>query len=150
MRIYLDTNAFIAAIEGWEQSDTHRALWSLFDLSEQRGGILVTSELSLAELLVKPLEMGLATVATGYLDLIANSRGLTAVHVNRGILILAAHIRKDDKSIKLPDAIHLATADHAECSIILTNDRHMASKRPQQCRQIAAAVIEETMQEITR
>ncbi len=136
MRIYLDTNAFIASVEGLEQADIHHALWKLFLLSEERGGVLVTSELALAEVLVKPLEMGRATLAAAYCSIIDTGPGLSVIPIDRTIVILAAHVRKDDRSIKLPDAIHLATAEREECSVILTDDRQMMAKRPEHCRPI--------------
>ena len=95
MRIYLDTNAFIPAVEG---SDPLRnAMESLLSIGDVRTGILVTSEITLAEFLISPLEKGQSTVATAYMELIDPRPGLEVVPVNRNVLILAAHIRSTTK-----------------------------------------------------
>lgn len=149
MLIYLDTNAFIAAVEGPEEEQARDALWRLFALSEERDGFLVTSELSLAEVLVKPLEMGLSKVTAAYCDLIQNGNGLVLAPIDRGILLLAAALRASDKSIKLPDAIHLATAERQGCSTILTDDRQMTARRPNLCRAVSAANIDFLVRELS-
>ena len=52
-RLYLDTNAFIFAVE--EQSERSNLLMDLFSASEAADrAMLITSELTLAEVLVKP------------------------------------------------------------------------------------------------
>ena len=148
MSIYLDTNVFIAAVEG-DRDEIRSAIWRLFAASELRGGVLATSELSIAELLVKPLEMELAAVVQSYSDLLTDGHGLTVVPVDRDVLIRAAHIRKDDRAIKLPDAIHLATADRTESSVILTDDKRLSAKRPGVCRPILVETLDAIAREFS-
>ena len=69
----------------------------------------VTSELTLAETLVKPLEIDRQDIADLYVDLIQNSDHLIVIPIDRSILVHAAHYRAR-LGIKLPDAIHVATA----------------------------------------
>jgi predicted nucleic acid-binding protein len=146
MRIYLDTNVLVLAVEGSDADDLHRALWEL--MSHNPGLLqLVTSELSLAEVLVKPLELGLAKVASTYCELVTDRAGLGVIPVDRDILILAARIRGDDRSIKLPDAIHLATAEREYCSMILTDDQQLTRKRPHLCRSPSVETINDIMRE---
>jgi predicted nucleic acid-binding protein len=147
MPIYLDTNVFIAAVEG-DQADVRSAIWRLFAASELRGGVLVTSELSIAELLVKPLELELAAVVATYSELLTDGHGLIVIPVDRDVLVRAAHIRKDDKAIRLPDDIHLATADRAGCSVILTNDKRLTSKRPSSCRSVLVDTVDSISREL--
>lgn len=61
-----------------------------------------------------------------YRDSIRNSNLLTVCPVTRDILIEAARLRSLS-SLRLPDAIHLATAINAGCSAFLTNDRGIAA-----------------------
>src|SRR2546425_12640208 len=98
MRIYLDTNCFIPAVEG--KGPLHDAVARLIGLGDDRAGLLVTSELTLAELLVAPLEKKQDTVVTTYLELVNPRPGLDVVPVDRSIIILAARIRSEDKTLK--------------------------------------------------
>jgi predicted nucleic acid-binding protein len=118
-KVYLDANFFIYALEAM-------APWARVAgevLASLDGGQLaaVTSELSLAECLVKPLELGRADVAGAYLELLKDHRFLSVTPVTREILIEAARLRGLSR-IKLPDAIHAATALQKGCSSFLTND----------------------------
>ncbi len=47
-----------------------------------------------------------------------------------GIFELAAQLRADHKSLKTPDAIHLATALHYGCDELWTNDERLAKIAP--------------------
>lgn len=53
-RIYLDTNIFIYAIEGYPEYQS--ILTSLFSLFDEGTYSAVTSELTLAEVLIKPMK----------------------------------------------------------------------------------------------
>jgi predicted nucleic acid-binding protein len=46
------------------------------------------------------------------------------VPVSRDILVAAARLRAET-NMKLPDAIHIATAQITGCSYLLTNDSHL-------------------------
>ena len=48
---------------------------------------------------------------------------LRLVPVSRPILIDAAALRAKHSALKLPDAIHVATARASGCEVLLTNDR---------------------------
>jgi predicted nucleic acid-binding protein len=82
----------------------------------------VTRELTLAEALVKSLEVGSQDIADLYAELIESSGRLLVVPIDRSILMDAALYRAP-LGIKLPDAIHVATAVTAGCEIFLSNDR---------------------------
>ena len=47
---------------------------------------------------------------------------MTVVPVTRDILRDAAHVR-GELGMKLPDAIHVATARERECKVFITNDK---------------------------
>ena len=120
--VYLDTNVFVYAVEGFAR---HRAfIEELFRQIEAGHVDAATSELSLAEALVKPLEIGRQDVADLYAELIQNSSRLTVIPIDRSILVDAALYRAR-LGIKLPDAIHVATAAASGCEIFLSNDRRI-------------------------
>ncbi|MEH2396173.1 PIN domain-containing protein [Nostoc sp.] len=56
----------------------------------------------------------------------SNSQNLTVIPVSRQVLIEAAKLRASI-NIKLPDAIHAATALLTQCSTLLTNDQRFRS-----------------------
>ena len=118
-RTYLDVNVFIYALEGHPQYlSVVQELFGAIDRGDIRA---VTSELSLAEALVKPLAEGRTDLQDLYARAIAPAPFLDVVPVTREVLIEAARIRARD-SARLPDAIHLATAIQSRCQIVLTND----------------------------
>lgn len=119
-RVYLDTNIWIYASEGYP-AFIHD-LTQLFQSIDRGNLSAVTSELSLAEALVKPFQNQDLAKQTIYKQLISNSQNLTVIPVNRDVLIEAARLRAN-VNIKLPDAIHAATALLTQCSTFVTNDQ---------------------------
>lgn len=119
-RVYLDTSIWIYALEGYPVFIHH--LTKLFQ-SIDRGNLnAVTSELSLSEALVKPFQNQDLAKQTTYKQLISSSQYLTVIPVSRDVLIEAARLRAS-VNIKLPDAIHAATALLTQCSTFVTNDQ---------------------------
>ncbi|MCL2641088.1 MAG: PIN domain-containing protein [Phycisphaerales bacterium] len=119
-KIYLDTNIFIYALEQHpEYADVVDRLFAHFDAAE---AVAFTSELALAECLVKPCADGNGDFQMRYQAAITTRPGLIVYSVSRSIIIRAAHIRAAHK-IRLPDALHLATALDAACDAFLTNDQ---------------------------
>lgn len=125
MRVYCDANVFIEALEG--EGPLARALDALFSSVARKSLTLVTSALTLAEILQKPLEDGDRTLVTAYLVLLSNDRSglVETVDVERAILVDAALIRARKKSLKLPDAIHIATAERSGCVRFLSRDQRL-------------------------
>ena len=120
--IYLDTNVIVYAVEGF---DEHQAfLNALFQLFDAGAAFALTSELTLAEALVRPLQIGRQDVVDLYLDLLQGSERLKVLPIDRPILIDAARQRAA-LGIRLPDAIHVATAVAGACEVFLSNDRRL-------------------------
>ncbi len=118
-KVYLDANFFIYFLEGSEPwASPARGISTALDRGECTA---VTSELSLAECLVKPMASGQVEFIRTYLGMLQDRRSLSLVQVTRNILIDAARLRAHSR-IKLPDAIHAATALQSECASFLTND----------------------------
>ncbi|HPD30955.1 MAG TPA: PIN domain-containing protein [Phycisphaerae bacterium] len=87
-----------------------------------------TSELTLAEVLVKPKQDKNAALVNEYCDFLEPSAALTLAPITQAILIEAAEIRAAT-GLKLPDAIHVATALAMQCDTLLTNDRAIRATR---------------------
>lgn len=117
---YLDTNIWIYALEGFPAyAPSLTEVLSQIDQGALRG---VTSELTLAETLVRPFQTGNQQQLDIYRQAIANAPYLTIVPIRRELLIYAAQVRAITK-LKLPDAIHAATALASQCTTFLTNDQ---------------------------
>ena len=83
---------------------------------------VVTSELTLLEVLVKPLRDGDDFLIALYRKVLLETKGLQCVGIALGVLLLAAQIRSDWR-LMTPDAIHAATAIQAGAPLFVTNDR---------------------------
>ena len=119
-RVYLDANVFIYAVE-----HVHPYAESLRPLIEAVGRDAVqayTSELTLAEVLVIPLRDGPAGLQAEYEVAVQSRGGLSVMPITRDTLVEAARLRAALPTLKLPDAIHAATARLHGCEVLLTND----------------------------
>ncbi|MGH9899333.1 MAG: type II toxin-antitoxin system VapC family toxin [Pyrinomonadaceae bacterium] len=118
-KVYLDTNIIIYAVEGFvELEDQIHALLQAIDDAEI---IAVTSELAVAEVLVKPLKDQNRKVQQAYKTFLTPTFALQIVPITLAVLEDAAYLCAMTK-LKLPDAIHLATAKISGCDCLLTND----------------------------
>lgn len=122
-RLYLDSNIFIYMLE--EPSGYEASVGELAANIDDGVIEALTSELSLAETLVKPFREAPEYVSV-YQRYITSRPHLEVVPVSRSILIEAAR-RRAHLKVRLPDAIHVATAVNAGCRIFLTNDAEIKS-----------------------
>jgi predicted nucleic acid-binding protein len=97
------------------------ALTWLFGEIDQRRVVGVTSELTLMEVLVKPLQNNNDALAQQYEDILSTEGSFYMAEVTKEILKDAANIRAAH-NLKTPDAIHAATALHYGCQDFVTND----------------------------
>lgn len=118
-KAYLDVNVFIYALEGFPEFDG--VLEELFAAIDKAAVKAVTSELSLAEALIKPFQTGNVQHQAVYDFAIRNRKAFEVVPVSRSILVEAARLCATT-GLKLPDAIHVTTALQSGCSVFLTND----------------------------
>ena len=118
-KVYLDVNVFIYALEGLEPwAGLLREAFTGLEKDEWQG---VTSELSLAECLVRPFQLGREDLVQLYQMALSPRDGLQVAPVDGPSLILAARLRARH-GLKLPDAMHAATAVQQGCTALLTND----------------------------
>jgi predicted nucleic acid-binding protein len=85
---------------------------------------LVTSAVTLLEVLIIPYRQGNVALAERYEALLSRSRGLRMVEIDRRVLKAAAQLRAVHGT-RTPDAIQLATAALYGCVAFLTNDRRL-------------------------
>jgi predicted nucleic acid-binding protein len=137
-RVYLDTNVFIAAFE--RKDALGLQIGRLFEIRRNsQTQSFVTSELTLSELLVAPFRNGDADLSGAYESLMTTNEWLQVIPVTKSVLKGAAWLRSLSISLKLPDAIHLATAMDARCTDVLTDD--LALGKLQLPADIAIAVL---------
>jgi predicted nucleic acid-binding protein len=117
--VYVDTNAIIYRVERIEPYLTaSKPLWDALD-----AGLIevVTSDLSLLEVLVKSLRDGNVTLVNLYRTVILGTAGLAAHPMTRSVLEAAARIRAQF-GLKTPDAIHAASSQATGATLFITND----------------------------
>jgi predicted nucleic acid-binding protein len=124
-RVYLDANVFVTAMENPGANSDHA--WWIMHAADDGKILAVTSEITLAEVLVKPIEIGDRKLTAMYEEMILSSERFEVVPVRRDILIGAARLRARRNSIRLPDAIHIATALACSCCCVVSNDQRLHS-----------------------
>jgi predicted nucleic acid-binding protein len=118
-RVYLDSSILIYTVEVnltfWK---TLEVLWRKFAEGEIS---LISSELIITEVLVKPLKSQNQQSIDSYNKLLFDS-GIELIPITRSLLISATNLRAKH-SLKTPDAIHAATSIDSNCNRFLTNDK---------------------------
>ncbi|MEF3365482.1 type II toxin-antitoxin system VapC family toxin [Methylocystis sp. 9N] len=122
-RIYLDANVFIDAFENDEVPVTRGR--RVLDHIRGGGAVGVISELVVAELLTKPLEIGDEELCSAYEGLFESSSTIETFPIDRHVLMQAARLRATVKSMRMPDAIHVATAKLHNCVAFVTADKRL-------------------------
>lgn len=122
-RVFWDTNLFVYLIEGTgAQAESVAALRRRMI---ERGDELLTSALTLGELLVKPVETGDDELRDLYTQTLEES--VTVLPFDARAAPRFAAIR-GDRSIRAPDAIQLACAAAGGTDLFITNDDRLSRK----------------------
>ena len=119
-RLYLDTAPLIYWSEAYP--DYVSKMDRIVDAIETTPLQALTSVITLTEVMVQPLRLGNTDLAQEYHDILVMRDDYILVEISTDIAISAAAIRARH-SLRTPDALHAATAIHAGCDAILTNDR---------------------------
>jgi len=120
-KAYLDANVFIYLLENVLYSDIVKKLIQQLNRTDCE---IFTSDITLAECLVKPFADNDISSQNLYIQSIKNSEFLTVKKVSRNVLIKAAKLRSCIGN-KLPDSIHLATALLSDCDVFIGNDKKL-------------------------
>jgi len=117
--IYLDSNTIIHFVEVRDRGIEH-----LLRLTDSGAVRLHASEVALAEILVKPLELGNAALIDIYEQFLSVDGAVAVQPVTRAILVSSARNRAGfgNKGI---DAIHIASALSAACTVFVSGDKRI-------------------------
>lgn len=123
-RIFWDSNLFIYLFENHpEFSQTVEDLWK--KMLERRDQLL-TSTLTVGEILVKPTSMGDGALCRRYEQILAGAAVIVPFDLKaaRRYSTVRSHT-----SVKGPDAVQLACAGEAGVDLFVTSDRRLQGKR---------------------
>lgn len=120
----IDTAIFIYFIE--EDARYISTVAPLFEAADAGGIEIVTSTVTLLEVLVVPYRAGNMALAERYEAVLTRGRGIRMIDLSRDQLRRAAQLRAST-AVATPDALQLAAALTARCTAFVTNDRRLPS-----------------------
>jgi predicted nucleic acid-binding protein len=120
--VAVDTAVFIYLIE--EHAKYLPLVLPLFEEADQGRRTLITSALTLLEVLVLPYRRLNVRLARRYERLLTRSRGVRMVDITGEQLHVAAQLRALS-GVRTPDALQLACALAHNCRTFVTNDRDL-------------------------
>ncbi|MBK8025077.1 MAG: type II toxin-antitoxin system VapC family toxin [Chloroflexi bacterium] len=118
-RLGVETSPFIYFVE--ENPNYLDRVRYVFQQAASGRFMIVTSTISLTEVLVLPMQTGNSQYENAYRAMLMNSENVSTVAVSPAIAEQAAFLRAKYR-LRTPDALHIATAIVSECEAILTND----------------------------
>lgn len=125
-RVFWDTNLFIYLFEDYGKYS--RQVENLRKRMIERGDQLLTSALTIGEILVKPQSVGNTLACQEYEDAIRS----TAIILNFDVATAKNYARlrgMNSQKVHPPDAIQLACAGTAGVDLFLTNDTRLHNVR---------------------
>jgi predicted nucleic acid-binding protein len=122
-RVFWDTNLFIYLFEDY--GALSNAVVRLRSKMLERGDQLLTSTLTLGEILVKPTERNDPELCGKYERAISAAATMIAFEVKAAKVYAAL---RGERSLKAPDAIQLACAASAGVDLFITNDERLQGK----------------------
>ena len=120
--VFWDTNLFIYLWEDFGKLSGQ--VLALRSRMLTRGDELLTSAMTLGEILVKPIQSGDAKAVAYYQNLIATTA--TVIPFAEKAAIVYARLRAD-RSLRAPETIQLACAAAAGTDLFITNDARLHS-----------------------
>jgi len=123
-RVFWDTNLFVYLFEGY--GNLSKRVISLREAMLARGDQLLTSTLTLGEVLVKPLQEGDEELARKYEEAISAAALLLPFDAKAARIYATLRC---DRALRAPDAIQLACAAGAGVDLFITNDARLHAKQ---------------------
>jgi predicted nucleic acid-binding protein len=123
-RIFWDTNLFIYLFEG--HGPLSRRVAALRQSMLTRGDQLLTSALTMGEILAKPMEREDAELSKKYEETLTTTSLLIPFDVKAAKIYA---VLRGDRSLRAPDAIQLACAAGAGVDLFITNDTHLHNRQ---------------------
>jgi predicted nucleic acid-binding protein len=118
-RVLIDTSVWIYHFE--EHSTFGEAAGRVLEELEAGRFRGIASELTLLEIIVKPLQLGRQDAADDYETLLSHFPNLDLIPISRAVLLDAAGLRARHR-LRTPDAIQLSTAFSSGATLAITND----------------------------
>lgn len=125
-RVFWDTNLFIYLFEDY--GALSKSVARLRSRMLDRGDHLLTSTLTLGEILVKPTERNDSELCRKYEHAISTVATLIAFDVKATKIYAALRSQRSERSVKAPDAIQLACAASANIDLFVTNDERLQGR----------------------
>lgn len=119
-RVFWDTNLFIYLFEDY--GPLSKTVVQLRSKMLDRGDQLLTSTLTLGEILVKPTERRDSELCRKYERAISGTATMIAFDVKAAKVYAGLRL---ERSLKAPDAIQLACASSANVDLFVTNDERL-------------------------
>jgi len=120
----LDTAPLVYFIE---ENPTYLDMVQPFFAAMDRGEFqVVTSVVTLLEVLIHPLRLRDSRLAEQYRDILLGADNLTTLPLSSDLAETAAEIRAAH-NVRTPDAIQMAAAMQGQASLLLTNDSRLPS-----------------------
>lgn len=120
MRVFWDTNLFIYL---WEDSPAAARMKALLAWQEEQDAEVVTSTLTLGELLVRPMQRRREDLVAQYS---AAFEQMHLIEFDRAAAFRFAQLRSTHAALAAPDAVQLACASTAGVDLFVTNDRRLS------------------------
>ncbi len=118
-KVFLDTAPVIYYVEATPAFvNIARSIFTLIQADRIQA---VVSPVTLAECLTLPIRLNQLEIQQIFTDLLTNTNGVVMVNIEADIGRIAAELRIQ-YSLKLPDALQMATAISSGCEAFLTND----------------------------
>lgn len=117
--VYVDANIVIRLIEVGDDE-----IRSFVEHLQARDGEMITSELTLTEVLVAPLRRTDDGLVKHYEAFLQSGGGVSMIPVSRTILRRSAELRALFRH-KTPDAIHVASAEESGCQLFVSADKRL-------------------------
>lgn len=123
-RIFWDTNLFIYLFEGY--GPLSKRVVALRQSMLTRGDQLLTSTLTMGEILVKPIERGDAELSKKYEETLAATSLMIPFDLKAAKIYASLRV---DRSLRAPDAMQLACAAAAGVDLFITNDARLQTRQ---------------------
>lgn len=123
--IAVDTTVFIYYIEKNEKYfDILNSIFKKCN-SKENPLKLVTSMITLIEVLTKPLKEGRKDLVTQYQNILLSSSNVFVHIIDTHIAKISAELRAKYNLLRIPDTIQIATAIHTEADYFIGNDKRL-------------------------
>lgn len=127
-RIFWDTNLFIYLFENYEHKDLSKKTVALRRRMIDRGDQLLTSTMTVGEVLVKPKKLGDSGRCSLYEEAISNTAIVIPFDL-KAARVYASLRATRKKEVSPPDAIQLSCAASAGVDLFITNDDRLKDER---------------------